>query len=120
MNKERTLESDRNDYVKHAQEFWVQLGAKGAALAKRETEAANAIIQYWADKAALRDLLLPLLCHQVESVRYAAAADLLKHDGPPESASVLRKVANNPDNGFLGSAAQLLLMKRGIPLVETS
>lgn len=110
------IESVRRSYVQHASQFWELLKTKGAVRANRETDALDELIKDWGVQGSVYDLLFPLLAHDDEAVRYAAAAaDLLSHGAPVEAIGVLQELAKNP-TGFIAPTARLLLMRKKIPL----
>ena len=83
------LNSDQEQYVKHAQQFWEILKAKDANSANVETRLSNAITDVWAKDGTVLDMLQPLLSHESEAVRYAAAAGLLNFGTSEKAAQVL-------------------------------
>ena len=109
------IDSDRAEYTEYVQRFWVVLKTDGAVQANIETERSAQIVRRWAAKGSISELLTPLLSHEMESVRYAAAADLLNQAPSEEAIGVLREIASNP-SGFIAPTAKLFLMKQRIPI----
>jgi predicted NAD/FAD-dependent oxidoreductase len=104
------FENDRIAYIEHAQKFWTVLKEHGARKANFETKKGDVIIKRWIDNKCIAELLTPLLEHEAESVRYAAAADLLNQIYSEKAVNVLEDIVENSQS-FVGSAAKLFLME---------
>lgn len=109
------MDMDRVSYVEHVRCFWKILETQGAEQANRETEQSAAIAKRWAGEGCITEFLTPLLAHESESVRYAAAADLLNCVSSEAAIATLRDIADNP-RGLIAPTAKLFLMKRRLPL----
>lgn len=96
-----------------ATDFWRALEEQGHKPANRISDKARALIKDWEARGRACELMLPLLTHETEAVRFWAADWLLNRGTKEEeSIAVLRDVAKNP-KGFLGITARALLIKRG-------
>jgi hypothetical protein len=114
MNTVADIHADRTLYAEHAQQFWVLLKTDGSDRANLESERAGRIAERWARDQRVGELLRPLLSHEDEAVRYAAAADLLTYERCNEAIQVLRDIVQK-SSSLVGPTARLALMKRGIP-----
>jgi len=107
-----SIDQDRNAFASHAAEFWRLLRAGDSKSANLQSDAAGCIARLWSERGRGAEFLGPLLAHDDEAVRYAAAAESLSWGEEKDAVRVLRELAQNP-NGLVAPTAKLLLLKRG-------
>lgn len=115
MNTEDEIQQARELYAGYAQEFWKVLKERGHKPANKISDKARVLLDSWGDRGKAVEFLHPLLSHEQEAVRLAAATGLLDHGAPPEAIEVLQEISRNPE-GFMAVTARILLKKRGIPV----
>ena len=115
MNSRDDIDSARELFATYAQEFWVVLKERGHKPANKISDKSRVIVEHWDKRGELVTLLRPLLSHEDETVRFAAAGALLERTELPEAIVVLQDASKNP-KGFMAVVARTLLEKRGIPI----
>ncbi|AST29172.1 HEAT repeat domain-containing protein [Ralstonia pseudosolanacearum] len=117
MENEGEIRLARELYAKCAIDFWVVLNERGHKPANRISNKARSLLESWGERGKAVDLLYPLLSHEQEAVRLAAATGLLDYGAPAQAIAVLRDISKNPE-GFMAVTARILLRKHGISSLE--
>ena len=97
-----------DEYVDCALQFWDALARKGAKAANRISARSGRIVKSWEAAGDTVHKLEPLLTHDSEAVRYAAAADLFTRTRSVRAADTLRALSGN-GSGLIAPTARLLL-----------
>lgn len=107
-----TIETDRAEFVESATGYWSEIAQGDRRRADRHTRAGEKIVGRWHAEGHAEELLRPLLEHENDEVRYAAAAHLLSLELAGDvPVAVLEALAQNP-LGLVAPTARLLLRTR--------
>ncbi|MEV5704792.1 hypothetical protein [Actinoallomurus sp. NPDC052274] len=102
---------DRIAFRAHAIAFWAESRSGTAEGANAHTDAADVIVERWAESGNAHEILASMLDYKLIEVRYAAAAYLLSLGDADAAVPVLEEIAQTKTSvGLIASGADLLLM----------
>lgn len=107
-----TSEDPVERFVGHSRNFWELIKVRKSKAANAETDAGNSIVENWKIEGSAENILVSLLNHNSDSVRFAAASHLLNLSNNTDAVAVLRRLVKNP-NGMISPAARLTLVRKG-------
>lgn len=115
MTEKNTIDADRAKFVQYAADCWIDIKEANSTAANAKVRAGDKIVDHWVENGSVKDLLLPLLSHSSPTVRFAAAAHLIKYDAKEQAILVLRNLIKDPV-GLISPSASAVLRIHQIPL----
>jgi hypothetical protein len=102
------IKSELVSFINNAEAYWDCLGEDTPKNANSKNRENKKIVDKWTKSGVLIEVLLPLLIHSSNAVKFAAAANLIKSEAKDEAIPVLRNLIER-DPGLISPMAAAVL-----------